>query len=57
MTSFLVQLIVAVVILCVALWGIRKLAPPDLEQVLRVIAVGAFLVWLVMNGLPLLGVL
>lgn len=56
MSGFLISLIIAVVLLVVALWAIQEIAPPDLQRVLRVVAIACFLIWLVINALPLLGV-
>lgn len=56
MTDFLVQLIIVVVVLAIALWAIAKIAPPDIQQVLRTIAIAAFLIWLIVRALPMLGV-
>lgn len=55
--TILVHLIIAVAVLCVALWAIAKIAPPDLNYVLRVVAVALFLIWLVVRVLPALGVM
>lgn len=54
MASIAVSLIIAVVILAIALWAIQQIAPPDLRYVLRIIAIAAFLIWLVVRLLPML---
>ena len=56
MQPFLIQLVIAVVILAVALWAITMIAPSEIAQLLRVIAVAAFLIFLIVRALPLLGV-
>lgn len=56
MTAFLVSLIIAVIVLAIALWAIAELAPADIQRVLRIVAIGLFLVWLVVRALPMLGV-
>jgi hypothetical protein len=56
MTAFLVSLIIACIVLAVALWAISMIAPADIQRVLRIIAIGIFLVWLVVRALPMLGV-
>jgi hypothetical protein len=56
MTAFFVHLIIAAIILAIVLWGIHEIAPPDMKRLFRIIAIGVFLIFVIVRGLPLLGV-
>lgn len=54
MLELVIAIIIAVVILSVALWAIAEIAPPDLNRVLRVVAIALFLIWLLLKVWPFL---
>lgn len=53
--ELLIALIVVCVIASIALWAIARLAPPDLQQPLKILVIAFVLIYLIVRLWPFLG--
>lgn len=50
--DLIIAIIVGVVILSLVLWAIHELAPASLKYPLRILAIAAFVIWLLLRAWP-----